>query len=148
MSYYPFVSLVEFSTGFCHAYPDAGSKAPIGGECLIHNVPRITHVLPVSDQSLDVVLHNCGQSIGGPGAIDDPFAELRNPHKVVTSQIFAMIFGNVDIHLPACEVEDTLFRLGGKELHVVGWGDLAKDVGVVQDRLVQYVLVLSRALRP
>lgn len=53
-----------------------------------------------------------------------------------------MISGNVDGNLATCEVEHTLLWLGGKELHVVGRSDLAKNVGVIQDFLIQNVGVL------
>lgn len=90
----------------------------------------------MSDQCLDVVFHDRGQSVCGPRAIDHPVAELRIPHQVVASQILPMIFGDVNGHLPTREVEDTLFGLRGEELHVICRCDLPEDVRVVEDGLV------------
>jgi hypothetical protein len=100
----------------------------------------------VRDQGLDVVLHHGSQGLVGPGAVGHPVAELRVPDKIVTAQILAMVLGDVDGDLATCEIEDALFRLGSKEFHVVGRGDFAEDMGVIQNLLVQDVGILACAL--
>lgn len=98
------------------------------------------------DQGLDVVLHHGSQGFIGPGTVDHPVAKLRIPDKIVAAQILAMVFGDVDSDLATSEIEDALLRLGGKEFHIVGRSDLAEDMGVIQNLLVQDVGILACAL--
>lgn len=64
----------------------------------------------------------------------------------MASQVFSMVFCDVNCYLPASKVEHTLLRLGSEELHVVGRGDLAEDVSIVKNSLVQNVVIFTCSL--
>ena len=103
----------------------------------------------MSDQSLDVIFHDGSQSFRCPITIRNPVRKLANPDEVVAANTLPLPFGNVEDNVASREVENILFGFGEHKLmavisnwklffehevhlHVVGWCNLAKDLGIVQ----------------
>lgn len=93
-----------------------------------------------------MVLHDRCKGLGCPGTIYHPITQLRVPYEVVASEVLSMVFGNVDCNLSSSEVEYSLLWLGGEELHIVCRGDLAKDVSVVENGLIEDIVIFASAL--
>lgn len=93
-----------------------------------------------------MVFHDCCERLRRPGAVHNPVTQLRVPHKIMAPKVFPMVFRDVDCYLPASKVEHALLGLGGEELHVVCRGDLAENVSVVQNGLVQNVVIFTCSL--
>ena len=143
--------------------PDAGREGAIAGKCFVDNVPAIAARAPVGDEGIDVALHHGGQCFSCPVAVGDPIWELRHPDEVVTTDVLAVCFSDVEDDVATSVVEDTWFRFGVLELchrsnhhpryrwgrntnlHVVCWRKLAEDVCIVQNGLILCVVVFARS---
>jgi len=100
----------------------------------------------VADNVGDVVLEDVDHSLVGDTGRDEVKKPLRVfiiPAEVVTSEIFAVVFGNVDRDITTRVGEVIALGFGELPLHVIGRSDLTKDASVVENGHVFLVLLLD-----
>jgi len=73
----------------------------------------------MSDQSLDMVLHDGGQRLGCPSAARNPVRQLADPDKVVAADFLSLALSEVEDNVASREVENILFRFGVHELRTL-----------------------------
>jgi len=123
-----------------------GVPASAAGEGLVDDVPGEAAAAPVTDDVGDVVLEDVDHGSVGDASRDEvkkPLRVLVVPAKVVASEVFAVVFGNVDGDVSTNVGEVVSGGLGLLPLHVVGRSDLTKDASVVENGHVFLVLLLG-----
>lgn len=124
-------------------HPFALGKASVPVKCFIDDIPSIAVILEVGDHGLDMLFHNCCQSLPCPGPLQNPVTCLVGPYESMASKVFPVVLGDIDGHLRATIAKHSLLRLGGIKLHGISRGNLAEDVSVVENGLVFGVAIFT-----
>jgi hypothetical protein len=117
-------------------HPYTGRKLSVPSKCFIDYIPSIAVILEVGDHGLDMVFHNCCQSLPCPLPLHNPVTRLVGPDESMAPKVFPVVFGDIDRYLRVSIAKHSLLRLGGIKLHGISRSYLAEDVSVVENGLV------------
>jgi hypothetical protein len=98
---------------------NAGGEGSVTVQSFVYHVPWVAAVTPVSDQSVNMVLHDGCQSCGSPGTGSYPIGYLTGPDEVVTADPHSVLFSEVEDIISSCVVEHILLGLCIHELKLV-----------------------------
>ncbi len=105
-----------------------------------HFWPFSTFSRPIDAQW---VLNDGGELCGSPVAVQNEVTNLRGPYQVMAAQVLSVVLGDRHVEIPSCVVEGSLLGFGQDKLHCVCRRDLAEDVSVVEDGLIQDIGVFA-----